>query len=316
MPIVRRKKSMKNKNRRRVGRSTLKHRFKRIRNKKYKGGSGEKQAERIDNVTLLIPVHPKHYTLMYKLLNKIKDNNINIDIYCIFSNKEEYHMFTMKEMIKEIIPESVPDDNSVIEYKRLYGLKRMIDKPYDYIISCVSETDIVPENFTKENITKKLSEIFANKSLYGISMPQPLTTDIMTACANVYTGEHYEKIKAATNNLALYTYFYDVPVYKREHIQDFLDKIKYDTLKLTWYNFDNLMYDYYLVAYQGFRIVNVSDFAKDDVSTHLYTDTVENFNKLKATGFGFGNAGNKFWKLMQPQLLAENTFMLINTDRE
>ena len=316
MPIVRRKKSMKHKKRRRVARSTLKHRFKRIRNKKYKGGSGEKQAEKIDNVALLIPVHPKHYTLMYKLLNKLKDNKISIDVYCIFSNKNDYDTFTMKEMVKEIIAESVPDDKSVIEYKRLYGLKLMIDKPYDYIISCVSETDIVPENFTKENITKKLSDIFTNKRLYGISITNPFFTDIMTACANVYTGEDYRKIKGATNNLTLYTYFYDVPVYKREHIQDFLGKIKYDTLKLTWYNFDNLMYDYYLVSTRGFTIVDVSAFAKDDMSTHLYTETLENFDKLKNTGFGFGNAGNKFWKLMQPQLLAEKTFILINTDRE
>jgi hypothetical protein len=314
MPIRRHKRSVKHKKRRRLSRSTLKHRVKHRSNCKYDGGGIEKLPEKIDNVALLIPVYPKHYSLMYRLLNKLKDNKIDIDVYCIFSNKGEYDTFTMKDMVKEIIPDSVPDDKSVIEYKRLYGLKRMIDKSYDYIISCVSETDIVPENFTKENISKKLSDIFTNKRLYGINMPDPFIKEIMTACANVYTGEDYKKIETATNNLRLYTYFYDIPVYKREHIQDFLDTIKYDTLKLTWFNFDNLMHDYYLVTHQGFEMVDVSKFAQDDMNG-LYTENMEGFDGLKSTGFGFGNAGSKFWKLMHTQLMGEKTFLLINTDR-
>lgn len=303
---------MKNKKRRRLGKLSLKHKYKKINKDKYIGGF-EKSSENIDNVCLLIPVHPPYYTLMYNLINKLKDNNIHIDIYCIFSNKNDYDTFTMKSMVKEIIPESVPDDRSIIEYKRLYGLKQMLNTKYDYIISCVAETDIVPENFTKDNITKKLNEIFTNKKLYGVNMPQ--FKDIMSACANVFSGEDYKRLETETNNLTRYTYFYDVPVYKREHIQSFLDKIKYDTLKLSWYNFDNLMYDYYLVTTQNFKIVDVSQFAKDD-GHGIYTDTVENFNKLKATGFGFSNAGNKFWKLMRPNLIEEKTFILINSDRE
>lgn len=35
----------------------------------------------IDNVALIIPIHPKHYDYIYNLLNKIN----NIDIILIFS---------------------------------------------------------------------------------------------------------------------------------------------------------------------------------------------------------------------------------------
>lgn len=310
--LVRNKKSMKYNKRRRLGKSTLKNRIKLVTKGKYKGGTLEKLPETIDNIALLIPVHPKHYTQVYTLLNKLKDNAITIDIYCIFSNKGEYDTFTMKDMIKEIIPESVPDDTSVVEYKRLYGLKLMINKPYDYIISSVSEMDIVLENFTKDNMNKKISDIFTNKRLYGINIQKH--KDIMNACANVYIGEDYKKIETITHHLTLYTYFYEVPVYKREHIEDFLKKIKYDTLKLTWFNFDNLMYDYYLITTHNFIVVDVSQYARDD-GDGIYTENIENFNRLKSTGFGFGNAGSKFWKLMNTNLIAEKTFMLINTDR-
>ena len=307
------KKSITNKKHRRIGKSSLKRKHKQINRRKYTGGTYEKIVQNIDNVALLIPVYPKHYELMYQLLNKFKYNNISIDVYCIFSNRGEYDTFVMKDMIKEIIPESVPDDRSIVEYKRLYGLKQMINTKYDYIISCVSETDIVPENFTKDNITKKLGDIFTNKMLYGVNMPQ--FNAIMSACANVFTGEEHKKVQTTTNHLNLYTYFYDVPVYKREHIKNFLETIKYDTLKLTWFNFDNLMYDYYLVSIHNFKIVDVSQFARDD-GNGIYTETPDNFDRLKNTGFGFGNVGSKFWKLMRTKLVEEKTFMIINSDRD
>ena len=92
----------------------------------------------IDNTVLLIPMHPKHYTLVYRLLNKLRDNKIHIDIYGIFSDTDDYGAFDMKSRIKHIIPEGVPSDDSAVEYKRLYGLKQMMNTKYENIISAVS----------------------------------------------------------------------------------------------------------------------------------------------------------------------------------
>jgi len=310
--IVRRKKSMKNTKRKRLSKLHAKQTFKHINKRKSKGGSIQKIPETIDNVALLIPVHPPHYTQVYTLLNKIKDNNIHIDIYCIFSNRGDYDTFTMKDMIKEIIPESVPDDNSIISFKKLYGLKYMVNTKYDFIILCDSETDIIVENFTKDNITQKISNIFINKRLYGIYMGD-FYKSIMSACANVYTGDDYTKIESATKNLRLYTFFYNIPVYKREHIQGFLDKIKYDTLKITWYHFDTLMYDYFLVVTQSFEIVDVSSFAHD--SDGLYVDNIDNLKKLKEFGLEFGSVVGNFWRDKSEILKEEKTFLLVNIDR-
>ena len=309
---------------------TLKRKQKRKQKRSIKSGArraprkrdimkGGNMPQKIDNITLLIPVYPKHYQLVYSILNTLKNNNIQIDVHLIFSNRDDYNIFEMKEMIKEIIAENVPNDNTVIEYKKFYGLNHMINTPYDYIILCDSESDIIPENFTKDNITAKIEGRFNNKKLYGIAFTTHSYTgmikQIMGACANVFKGDDYKKIESATKNLTLYTFYYDIPVYKREHIQNFLDKVSYNTLKLTWFHFDDLMYDYYLIVTQGFEIVDVTQIASDNDVNGMYVETSENFDKLKELGFGFGLAGSKFWKLMRDRLMAEKTFLIVNTDR-
>lgn len=277
-----------------------------------KGGDYSK---RITKIVLLIPIHPKYYEYIYRLLNKLKDNNIYIDVYCIFSNKEEYELFGMKDRITHIIAENVPNDNSVIQYKKLYGLKHMINTPYEYIISCDSETDIIPENFTEENILSKVKDIFQQKKIYGINTINPLFKDIMNACANVFTGEEYARIKSATRDLSLYTFWYNVPVYRKEDIAGFLEKIKFGTLQLSFYTFDALMYDYYLIATRQFEVIDITDYAYDD-GHGIYVDNIEKVKKIKELGFGFGSVLGKLWRDKKDILQGQKTFLIMNIDRE
>lgn len=298
-----------------LGKKYKKHRKsynKRSNKKKHlvKGGS-IKSPENIDNIALLIPMHPKHYSLVYDLLNKFKSNQITIDVYGIFSNKEEHASFQMKDMVKEIIPNTFPDDEGIVNFKKLYGLKQMIYTSYDYIILCDSETDIVPENFTKDNMTKKIEDIFTHKKLYGISIPD--FGRIMRPCANVFTGEDLIKLESATKNFTLYTFFFNIPVYKRDDIQGFLDTIKYDTLKITYHHFDTLMYDYYLILTQNFEIIDVTLFAED--RSGLYINNIDNLKKIKELGLGFGSVVGNFWRDKSDILKGEHPFLLVNTDR-
>ena len=279
--------------------------------RRMKGGS---ESKTIDTVALLIPTYPKHYQVLYELLNKLKSNGINIDVHVVFSNKEEYEQFELKDSIKPMILENVPQDRSIVEYKKFAALKRMINTVYDYIIVCDSETDIVPENFTKENILAKVNARFNNKKLYAISAAgDTFLQEIMTISGSVFTGEDHTKLKSATRDFTLYTFFYDIPVYKREHIQGFLDKINYETLKITWHHFDTLVYDYYLAITKGFEVIDISAFAHDRHGAHI--KTIEDLNKIKELGFGFGSVVGSLWREKKDILAAERTFLLINIDR-
>ena len=275
----------------------------------------EELKKSITKIAFLIPIYPAHYHNLYNILNKLKDNNIYIDVYCIFSNKEEYELFEMKDRVKHIIAENAPNDRSIIQYKKIYGLKEMINTSYEYIIACDSETDIIPENFTEENMLSIINNIFQQKKIYGINAINPLFKDIMNACANVFTGEDYTRIKSATNDLSLYTFWYNIPVYKRDDISGFLKKINSDTLQLSWFTFDTIMYDYYLIATHQFQIIDVSEFAYD-AGHGLYVDTIENINKMKELGFAFGSVLGKLWRDKKDILQGQKTFLIVNIDRE
>jgi hypothetical protein len=221
----------------------------------------------------------------------------------------------MKDRVKHIIAENAPNDRSIIQYKKIYGLKEMINTSYEYIIACDSETDIIPENFTEENMLSIINNIFQQKKIYGINAINPLFKDIMNACANVFTGEDYTRIKSATKDLSLYTCWYNIPVYKRDDISGFLKKINSDTLQLSWFTFDTIMYDYYLIATHQFQIIDVSEFAYD-AGHGLYVDTIENINKMKELGFAFGSVLGKLWRDKKDILQGQKTFLIVNIDRE
>ena len=203
---------------------------KRRNKRKLRGGNIKK----IDNVAMLIPVHPSSYKYMYNLLKKMKENNIVIDIFLIFSSQSDYDAFEQKDRIKHIILEkSISDHNQhkhfQISAKRFYAYTQMAKQPYEYIISLDSEIDIIPENFTQDKIMSKIHATLSNKRVYGLTYG---FGDIVYNCMNyVFQGtEYYDKVSEVTKGLTLNTWWTDLPVLKRTDITEFLSFIKYDKM--------------------------------------------------------------------------------------
>ena len=47
------------------------------------------------NVAFLIPIHPPNYHFMYNLINKCRNNDIEVDIFLVFSNTTDYFFFNI-----------------------------------------------------------------------------------------------------------------------------------------------------------------------------------------------------------------------------
>jgi len=102
----------------------------------------------ISEVAFIIPSHPPHYHYNYDFIRKLQDNNIIIDIFIVFSNQSDYEQFQLKEHIKPIIITKIlylnkinvyrNMFNSIVTYKKFFGLKQLIDSKYDYFIVCDS----------------------------------------------------------------------------------------------------------------------------------------------------------------------------------
>jgi len=274
---------------------------------------------RITDVALIIPSYPPHYHYVYNVLNKLHQNNIQIDIFIVFSNQSDYEMFQLKGSIKPIILTTPLDGDmlkSIITRKKYFGLKQLIDSKYDYFIVCDSEMDIVPENFTPENIHKKVTNIFLNKQLYASHFNiGTWGIDIASNCANLFSGDDYDQIKLATNNFMYYSWFSDIPVYRRTDLRDFFEKINYSNIN--FFHFDHLIYQYYLIVAHNFKVINTSTITNqpDYSLEQLHTNNEDILNKLSDIGYGFGWLSKYTFNYHSSYFLGKGLFIIYHLDR-
>jgi hypothetical protein len=233
-------------------------------------------------------------------------------MYLVFSNDEDYNKFTMKNEIKQIICNSF-ETKSIVTYKKIFGLKHLANSKYDYIICCNSETDIISKNFNNSNINDKIKNIFINKYIYAGQTDIDSAITITKVSANMFE-EKYEYLKDITNNFTLYFWWSDLPVYKREDIIPFLNMIKYE--KLIWESFDYLIYQYYLILYHGFKIINITPITSINFSLeNLNTNDMNILQKLIDIKYGFSWVNSKMYNLNKDFLDSQKSFLIFHLDR-
>jgi hypothetical protein len=269
---------------------------------------------KIDNIAFLIPIYPPHYHYIYNLINKCINNDIEVDIFLVFSNSIDYDNFYMKNGIKPIICDHL-NTESIITYKKFFGLKQLANSKYDYIICCDSEIDILCDNFTNENINNKIQQIFNNKKIYAgvCDSDEPLYTRITQTSANLFP-EQYDFLKNITNNFTLYFWWSDLPVYRRADITPFLSMINYDNIVFT--HFDHIIYQYYLILYHGFEIINTTPITDLRHSLEcLFTTDINILNKLLDINYGFSYITNRMYTLNKNFIYSQKGFLLYHLDR-
>lgn len=263
-------------------------------------------------VAVVIPIHPPHYEYIYNLLTKTRKHGLHMDIFLVFSSKEHYELFTMKDDIKPIIAEDV-NPRAVTTYKKFYALQRLADSAYDYFIVCDAEIDIVPENLEERNILEKIEAIFANKVLYGGDVQgNAVAEKIMESCRSAFL--EYESILMRYKAGNLYTWWSDLPVYKREHLGHFFSRIPPLEL-LTWENFDHLLYQYYLLVHHDFHVANITPATGVRWSLeHLMGGNPAVLTNLEKMGFGFGWITKKNFRTAPEYFVKQGAFLIYHMD--
>jgi hypothetical protein len=272
----------------------------------------ESSINRIHNVTFIIPSIPEHYHYVYEFIEPIYKT---IDIHIVFSGIEHYDIFREKDKIKPIIMTESYDRDSIITFKKFYGLKYLINSCYDYFIVCDSESSIVLENFVSSNVNNKINDIFKNKIVYGEKTDNGMLIDIMNISNNIFSKEHQEILKKETDNYTLYIWWSNLPVYKKEHLPDFFDKVNYDNIN--WNHFDYILYQYYLVLYHNFKILNADTSL---LTLYLPFTTIEyetnQLNTLDRFNFGFSSINYPLYIRYINYFKQKGTFLVVNLDRQ
>jgi len=301
----------------------------RRRNKrKLRGGNIKK----IDKVAMLIPVHPSSYIYIYNLLKKMKENNIVMDIFLIFSTQHDYDAFEQKDRIKHVILDKTINDHSQdkhfqISAKRFYGYTHLVTQPYEYILTLDADFDIIPENFTQDKILSKIHAKFSNKRIFGAVST---LGNIVQDCMNYAFGgtKEYDKISELTKGFTLYTCWTDIPVIKRTDINEFLSFLNYDKTKtkingkdfVFEASFDALFYDIFLLLRRNFEMIDISDITigLEHNGRRNFTSATYRaiFDKLKAQKYVPGWVHSRLFKMDPPYFTSEGNFLMFHIDRD
>lgn len=274
----------------------------------------------IQDIAFIIPIHPPDYHYLYKLLSRLKENEIDIDIFLVFSTNDDYSMFEMKAEIHPIIITTEINKKSIVTFKKFYGLNYLMNSKYDYIICCDSEIDIVPKNCTAENIREKITNIFNNKIIYAgyLDKSRVDISNINKKCATLFE-DHYYELAERTDDFMLYSWFGDIPVYRRTDLEDFFRTIGYTDVKykLIYEHFDHNIYHYYLIIKHGFTIINTSTITGvswslegvyiTDNNIGPYKNILDGLSDIK---YGFGWANRILYERNMESIESKGTFMI------
>jgi hypothetical protein len=277
----------------------------------------------ITSVAFIISIHPKHYEFMYKFIDLVY-STAAIDIYLVFSSEEDYQKFERKDKINKIVYEknnslvvyniyTFTNSNSIVVHKKFHALEQLKNNTkYDYFIVCDAEIQIIPENFNNTNILNKINKIYENKIIYaGTDISRKKITE---TSANLFNNEDQNKLKDITQDFSLYYWWSDLPVYKREHLNDFFSKIDYENIN--WYHFDHLIYLNYLILYHNFTILNITPLINHTSSLETFVPKNEKYlDVLKNNKYGFSWVSNNFWINNTNFLMKEGTFLIYHLDR-
>lgn len=210
----------------------------------------------IDWCAILIPIYPPHYEYAYRFIEKTSDF---FHLYFIFSSEEDYHLFEKKQHIHPIF---LPPTSStgIINKKKFYGLSCLKTSSYRYILVLDAETDFVRDSFSESILLQKIQDIFEQKQVYGKTIEyfreQKTMTHAMNSCISLFPEDVLTRLLEETDTFTIYSWWSDLPVYRREDLDDFLKYIPFEDLEYT--HFDHLVYSYYLIAYKEFHICNLS----------------------------------------------------------
>lgn len=175
------------------------------------------------------------------------------DLAFVFSSYEQADSFKKfdynAKYISIIFGFDIEHKSAVAVSKKWYGLK-LLELSYEYVIMIDAESLII-KNI---NLLKMCENFFKEKILYGNK------TNIWNHKISSHCVKYFIKHKNYANiNLRLYMWFHNLFIYKTSHLKHFfkLTKIDENLTKLTWYDFEHLIYAYYLILYKNFKLVDL-----------------------------------------------------------
>jgi hypothetical protein len=260
----------------------------------------------------VIPVYPPHFQYMYSVIGQLLGV---VDVFLVFTNEAERKLYTATGHESIVLPENVHREG-IINYKKFYALKHVLARreEYTHFIVCDSEIKLVLENFTADNVNSKIEHITRHKRVFGGQVVGDMFGRIISATTNYFQDMNGGDVQAAAKDL--YTWWSDIPLYQRDHLNHFFECIKFEKEDITWFHFDHCIYTQYLLRYQGFTVINVTECVNHGFSLEEYDQLPgDKLHILKELGYSFSHASQKTFNAHSDFLIQNGCFLIFHLDR-
>jgi len=267
----------------------------------------------MDSVAFVIPIHPPFFHYLRNFLGQLPPASSRV--YAVFSSPEDRGAFGEHPAVSPIvIPQGLTYDPhstaGIVDFKKFYALSQLKNSHHEYFIVCDSEIQLVPENYTPENVLGKIEAIFKNKQIYASNGGSGNTVAACTA----FPGDLALRAKALTEDYGLVFWWSNLPVWKREHLPHFFEllPIPAEIYSRPDYN----IYQVYLALYHDFRFLNLTPHIGVYSSLEGFaTRKEELIDRLSALGYGHAWVMTTQLNLNRDKLTQLGTFLAYHLDR-
>ncbi|MES2278865.1 MAG: hypothetical protein V4592_22730 [Bacteroidota bacterium] len=259
----------------------------------------------------LFPLHEPKFVFGSDLIASINKYLAGYPVFVVFSNTAEADTFGVLYPNLLYTPIAFPYgvDSGIINKKKFYGIQQIIETTGCEYIACIdSEACIIKS----DNVDQRFEHYYNRKTLFATNTIQSDFIDqVIKSSYRFFDQAEAEQLHTILNASRLYYWFNEIPVYRRDVFIRFAQHIqlkqKFETL--TWFDFDYLLYGYYCLLHEGFKIEVITD-------THLPISFMESQGQISKELFSKGvNKIQPGW-IKQPAPFYQNAFMTFHNDRD
>jgi hypothetical protein len=214
-----------------------------------------------------IPLHPKHFNYGYEIIDAL--NGTDADLYFIFTDDADKDAFykDIEGDVNYLILSDFVDikrlnkNRSWVSVKKMYALSKLY-KRYEYI-SCI-DSEVM---FINKTFYKSMKHTSNDKMICGGDISDSANRDyikiIKESLTNIVPVKDRAKLKQISQDYSIYTWWSNLPVYDSSKARGFLDWVQFNNTdfidKMTWYVFDDIVYNYYVILKYNYKLVVIPD---------------------------------------------------------
>lgn len=208
-----------------------------------------------EKAAFIFPLHEPHFSFGNNLIASFNRYFSRRKIFVVFSNEFEKNTFSVKygALLFESLVYPHPIEDGIITKKKYFGIMEII-KNYSFsYIACIDAECVF---FKSANLDFRFRTFYWRKTLFASLISNEPTTTIIKDSLKFFTQDEQDKLRIILRDTKAYFWFNEIPIY---HAKTFLRFNKHLNImnrfdEITWYNFDFIIYAYYCLLHEGFKL--------------------------------------------------------------